>query len=145
MDITIRERVVFPVETLPVLKAYTEYRDIPTDAVISVYSPNEVAAEKIVALFDPARNEPRDLYDLWHLTSNDLVSLADLTHAVTSKAEFRNRPITDAKEIFLRKEARLRKLWSMRLSAQMTELPEFDEVYRTVTRKLRQVGLLNQT
>lgn len=137
VDITIRERIVFPVETLPVLKAYDEYRDIPTDAVIGVYSLNEIAAEKIVALFDPARNEPRDLYDLWHLTGNGLVSPADLTHAVASKAEFRNRNMTDAKDIFLRKEARLKKLWSVRLSAQMAELPEFDEVYRAVTRELR--------
>ncbi|MBW6485389.1 MAG: hypothetical protein K0B01_04470, partial [Syntrophobacterales bacterium] len=35
------------------------YRDLPTDAVIGVSSINEIAAEKIVALCDPARNEPR--------------------------------------------------------------------------------------
>ena len=137
VDITIRERIVFPVETLPVQKAYAEYHDLPADALIGVYSLNEIAAEKIVALFDPARNEPRDLYDLWHLTGNGLVNPADLTHAVTSKAAFRNRTMTDAKDIFLRKEARLKKLWSVRLSAQMAELPEFDEVYRAVTRELR--------
>lgn len=137
VDITIRERIVFPVETLPVLNAYAEYRDLPVDALIGVYSLNEIATEKIVALFDPARNEPRDLYDLWHLTGNGLVGPADLTHAVASKAEFRNRTMTDAKDIFLRKEARLKKLWSVRLSAQMAELPEFDEVYRAVTRELR--------
>jgi hypothetical protein len=95
--------------------------------------------------FDPARNEPRGLYDLWHLTGNGLVSPDDLTHAVASKAEFRNRTMTDAKDIFLQKKARLKKLSSVRLSAQIAELPEFDEVYRAVTRELRQVGLLNQT
>ncbi|MEI8172330.1 MAG: nucleotidyl transferase AbiEii/AbiGii toxin family protein [Deltaproteobacteria bacterium] len=137
VDITIRERIVFPLETLPVLKTYDEYRDLPTDAMIGVYSLNEIAAEKIVALFDPARNEPRDLYDLWRLTGNGLVNPVDLTHAVASKAEFRNRTMTDAKDIFLRKEARLKKLWSVRLSAQMAELPEFDEVYRAVTRELK--------
>lgn len=137
VDITIRERIVFPVETLPVLNAYVEYHDLPANALIGVYSLSEIATEKIVALFDPARNEPRDLYDLWHLTGNGLVNLADLTKAVASKAEFRNRTMTDAKDIFLRKEARLKKLWSVRLSAQMAELPEFDEVYRAVTRELR--------
>mgnify|MGYP001316269756 FL=1 len=137
VDITIRERIVFPVETLPVLNAYAEYRDLPADALIGVYSLNEIAAEKIVALFDPARNEPRDLYDLWHLTGNGLVGPADLTHAVASKAAFRNRTMTDAKDIFLRKEARLKKLWSIRLATQIAELPEFDEVYRAVTRELR--------
>lgn len=137
MDITIRERIVFPVETLPILNAYAECHDLPTGAMIGVYSLNEIATEKIVALFDTARNEPRDLYDLWHLTNKRLVGVADLTHAVASKVEFRNRTMTDAKDIFLQKEARLKKLWSDRLSAQMAELPEFDEVYRAVTRELR--------
>ncbi|MBW6487021.1 MAG: hypothetical protein K0B01_12815 [Syntrophobacterales bacterium] len=54
----------------------------------------------IVALFDTARNEPRNLYDLRHLTDNRLVGLSDLPHAVASKVEFRNRTMTDAKEIF---------------------------------------------
>jgi len=110
VDITIRERVVFPVATMPVLRAYAEYRDLPSDATVGVYSLNEIAAEKIVALFDPARNEPRDLYDLWHLPGDGLVSPADLTHAVTAKADFRSRTLTDAKDVFQRKEARLRKL-----------------------------------
>jgi predicted nucleotidyltransferase component of viral defense system len=77
VDITIREKVVFPVASLPVLKTYAEYRDLPTNAMIGVYSLKEIAAEKIVALFDPARNEPRDLYDLWHLTGNGLVSMGN--------------------------------------------------------------------
>lgn len=137
VDITIRERIVFPVAILPVLKAYPEYRDLPTDADTGVYSLDEIAAEKIVALFDPARNEPRDLYDLWHLSGNRLVKPAELIEAVGEKAAFRGRTLTDAKDLFQRKEARLRKLWAIRLAAQMADLPEFDDVYRAVTRELR--------
>ncbi len=137
VDITIRERIVFPIATLPVLKAYAEYRDLPTDAVVGVYSLSEIAAEKIVALFDPARNEPRDLYDLWHLSGNGLVKPGELIEAVGEKAAFRGRTLNDAKDLFQRKEARLRKLWAVRLAAQMADLPEFDEVYRAVTRDLR--------
>jgi predicted nucleotidyltransferase component of viral defense system len=137
VDITIRERVVFPVPNLPVLKAYAEYRDLPSDATVGVYSLNEIVSEKIVALFDPARNEPRDLYDLWYLTGNGLVRPADLIDAVTAKAAFRSRTLTNAKDVFQRKEARLRKLWAVRLSAQVADLPEFDEAYRATTRELR--------
>ena len=137
VDITIRERVIFPVATMPLLRTYAEYRDLPSDATVDVYSLNEIAAEKIVALFDPARNEPRDLYDLWHLTGSGLVTPADLTHAVTAKAAFRSRTLTDAKDVFQWKEARLKKLWAVRLSAQMADLPEYDEAYRAVTRELR--------
>ena len=39
---------------------------------------------------------------------------------------------------FAAKEARYRKLWQVRLAAQMAELPEFDAVYREVRRALRQ-------
>jgi len=145
VDITIRERIVFPIENIPVLKAYSEYQDLPEDAAIGVYSINEITTEKIIALFDPARNEPRDLYDLWYLTTNGYVSLADLKEAVDLKMEFRGRTITEARENFLRKEARLKKLWTVRLSSQMAALPEFDEVYRAVSRELRQGGLLNQS
>lgn len=60
-DITIRERIVLPLEERPVLRAYEEYRDLPEDAKVCVYSLDEVAVEKIVALLDRARNEPRDL------------------------------------------------------------------------------------
>jgi hypothetical protein len=33
---------------------------------------------------------------------------------------------------FVKKEARLRKLWQVRLANQMADLPRFDEVYRAV-------------
>ncbi len=39
------------------------------------------------------------------------------------------------------KEARLRRLWEVRLAPQMAELPEFDGVYRAVRRSLRRAGI----
>jgi predicted nucleotidyltransferase component of viral defense system len=89
VDITINEKIVFPINSMPVLKAYDEYQDLPESAIIGVYSQNEIVTEKIVALFDPARNEPRDLYDLWYLTINDHVDLIDLKEAVKLKTGFR--------------------------------------------------------
>lgn len=62
VDITIRERLVFPLDQRPVLRGYDEYADLPDGAAIPVYSLAEIAAEKIVALMDRARTEPRDLY-----------------------------------------------------------------------------------
>jgi len=55
--------------------------------------------------------------------------------------KFRRKESIDVKKEFLRKEARLRKLWDTRLSSQMTVLPEFDRVYRAVSRELRRAGL----
>ena len=74
-DITLKEKIVFPIEERPVLAAYEEYEDIPGNAIIKVYSLKEIAAEKVMAVCDRARNEPRDLYDLWYLCENAHVDL----------------------------------------------------------------------
>jgi len=140
-DITIRERIVLPLEKRPILRGYEEYRDLPGDARVRVYSLNEVAVEKTVALLDRARNEPRDLYDLWFLTSGGHVDLSDLVDPFARKLEFRGLTPAQVRKEFAAKEARYRKLWQVRLAAQMAELPEFGAVYREVRRALRQADL----
>jgi len=140
-DITIRERIVLALEDRPVLRGYEEYRDLPEDARVRVYSLDEVAVEKTVAVLDRARNEPRDLYDLWFLTANGHVRLSDLVDPVARKLEFRGLTVAQVGGEFAAKEARLKKLWQVRLAAQMADLPEFDAVYREVQRALRQAGM----
>lgn len=141
VDITIREKMVFPVEQLPVLRGYAEYADLPDDAKLRVYSLNEIAVEKAVALMDRARNEPRDLYDMWYLAGESRVNLDQLKYAIEEKLEFRGRKIDDVRGELSAKEARLRKLWETRLSVQMASLPGFDEAFRTVRRAFRLAGL----
>jgi len=140
VDITIEEILLFPVEELPVLRTYPELEDVPEDRPILVYSLNEIATEKIVALQDRARNEPRDLYDLWFLTSHAGVGIGDLIGAVSDKLRFRQKDTTGVEERILAKEARLKALWSGRLGHQMEALPQFDEVFRAVQRGLRQAA-----
>ena len=140
-DITIRERIVLALEDRPILRGYEEYRDLPEDAAVRVYSLDEVAVEKTVALLDRARNEPRDLYDLWFLTSGGHVDLSDLVDPVVRKLEFRGLTLAHVGKEFTAREARYKKLWQVRLAAQMAELPEFGAVYREVRRALRQAGL----
>lgn len=144
VDITIKEEIVFPLESRRVLRAYAEYDDLPEDAEILAYSLDETAAEKVVALLDAARNEPRDLYDLWFLTSYGHVDLGNVTHAIEKKWEFRKRKPADAREVLESKEARYKKLWELRLAAQMAELPEFGEVYRLVRRALRGAEIIGK-
>jgi hypothetical protein len=121
-----------------------EYDDLPEDAEILTYSPTEIAAEKVVALLDTARNEPRDLYDIWFLTSYGHVGLGSLTHAIEKKWEFRKKRPADAREVLESKEARYRKLWDVRLAAQMAELPEFGEVSRLAHRALRDADIIGR-
>lgn len=141
VDITIRERVVLPLEDRPILRGYREYRDVPEGVTVQAYSLAEVAVEKVVALLDRARNEPRDLYDLWFLTVGGHIRLPDLLDAISRKLEFRGRTLEEVGPEFAGKEARFKTLWSVRLAAQMTELPAFEAVYREVRRALRQAGV----
>lgn len=141
VDITIRERFAFPIQDRPVLRGYAEYADLPENANIRVYALEEIVTEKVVALLDRARNEPRDLYDVWHLVEGGHVELAGLVHAIESKLDFRGKKLADVRGEFQAKEARYKKLWDARLSAQLVELPEFARVYRAVRRALRQAGL----
>ena len=140
VDITVAEIMLFPVEQLPVLRTYPEFEDVPEDRPVSVYSLNEIATEKIVALQDRARNEPRDLYDLWFLTSHADIDIDHLIGAVTEKLRFREKDILGIEDRILAKEARLMTLWNGRLGHQMEALPQYDEVFRTVRRELRQAG-----
>jgi uncharacterized protein len=140
VDMTISEILLFPVERLPVLRTYSEFKDVPEDSPISVCSLNEIATEKIVALQDKARNEPRDLYDLWFLTSHAGVDVGHLIGAVTGKIRFREKDPTGIEDRILAKEARLNALWNSRLGHQMEALPQYDEVFRTVRRELRQAA-----
>jgi uncharacterized protein len=135
---TISEILLFPVERLPVLRTYSEFKDVPEDSPIFVYSLNEIATEKIVALQDRARNEPRDLYDLWFLNSYAGIDIGHLIGAVTEKLHFREKDIAGVEGRIIGKEDRLKALWSGRLGHQMEALPQFDDVFRIVRRELRQ-------
>jgi len=141
VDITVREHVVFPLVERSILRGYEEFADVPENRLIQVYSLEEIATEKTVALIDRARNEPRDLYDLWYLTSSQGIQLDHLTSAICQKLEFRGKPYQNLEAAILQKEARLKALWSTRLAYQMTKLPQFDEVFRSIRRTLRQANL----
>ena len=141
VDITLTEVLLFPVEHLPVLRAYEEFEDIPGDRLVTVYGLNEIVTEKIVALQDRARNEPRDLYDLWYLTSHTGVPIGELTGSISEKLRFRGQSIAGLEQRILAKESRLKALWTGRLGHQMDVVPGFDEVFRLIRRELRQATL----
>jgi hypothetical protein len=141
VDVTIREHLVFPLEARPVLRGYEEFSDLPDGRVVQTYALAETAAEKVLALAGRARNEPRDLYDLWYLVSCEGIDLSALTPAITAKLAFREQAAVGVQEAIIRKEVRLKALWSARLSNQMAVLPPFDQVFREFRRILRQADL----
>jgi predicted nucleotidyltransferase component of viral defense system len=144
VDITIRERFVCGLEKRSILRGYHEYADLPENSAIRVYALDEIAIEKVTALTDRARNEPRDLYDVWYLTSGKHVDFAMLGREIDRKLELRGRTREGMSEELAKKEQRFRKLWNVRLGAQMVELPPFDDVYRSVCRALRAAGVMER-
>ena len=141
VDITIAETVLFPVEQKEILRAYEEFSDIPEGRAVAVYSLDEIATEKVVALGDRARNEPRDLYDLWFLTAHAGVELQPLLPAIEGKLHFRSKEIAGLQDRIVAKEARLKALWHSRLGHQMETLPEFETAFRAVRRELRRAEM----
>ncbi len=133
-----------PIEDRAVLRGYHEYADLPDDSKIRVYALDEIVVEKVAALTDRARNEPRDLYDVWYLTSENRVDLAMLASEIDEKLEFRGRKRDTIGEEFEKREARLKKLWKSRLGSQLAELPAFEDVFRSVRRSLRAADLISR-
>lgn len=144
VDITIKEEIFFGQAEVAVLKSYDEFSDIPEGEKILVYSLQEIASEKTVALLDRARTEPRDLYDIWYLTDNDSIDLSECLDAINKKLAHRKKNLSEVKDEFGKKETRLESTWSTRLSHQMNSLPKFIGIYRTVKRKLRQAEITSK-
>jgi uncharacterized protein len=67
VDITINEVLCYPLQDRPIQRIYASFDDLPEGPTVKVYSLEEIVIEKLLALSDRARNEPRDLYDLWYL------------------------------------------------------------------------------
>lgn len=143
VDITIKEVLCFPLQDRPVLRTYDRYEDLPSGPTVKAYALEEIAVEKLLALSDKARNEPRDLYDLWHLLSIAKIRLPELQTEIKAKLDFRKRPIAGINQAIANKEDRLRPLWEKRLSNQMSKLPPFDDVFREVLRALRTAKFLD--
>ncbi len=79
-------------------------------------------SEKVAALTDRARNEPRDLYDIWYLIDQEQMDLAAIFPEIIDKLDFRGRSLEGVGDELSKKETRLKKLWDIRLANQMAEL-----------------------
>ncbi len=140
VDMTISEAVVHELEHRPILATYGSF-DFPDGRTIKSYSLAEIASEKIVALTDPARNQPRDLFDIWKLQQEFGLEMPELAFAIAQKLTFRGRDADKMDAAFGRKEGNLRATWSARLDPQMGTTPPFETVYRDVKRIFRQSEL----
>ena len=117
------------------------FDDLPEGPTVKVYAIEEIAVEELLALSDQARNEPRDLYDLWHLFGSTDLRVAEMRAELDAKLARRQRVIAGMEQAIAAKEDRLRRLWAARLAHQMSHLPPFDGVFREVLRAVRAADL----
>lgn len=141
VDITINEVLCFPLQDRPIQRTYDSFDDLPEGPTVKVYAIEEIVVEKLLALSDRARNEPRDLYDLWYLFNTTDLHVAELRTELDAKLVLRQRVVAGMEQAIATKEDRLRRLWATRLSHQMSQLPPFDDVFREVLRVVRAANL----
>ena len=141
VDITINEVFCFPLAERPILRTFEEFSDLPEGPTILVYSLAEIFVEKLAALSDKARTEPRDLYDLWNLLDEHDIRPTEYLAEFTQKLALRGRPPDGVAASIAAKEKRLSTLWTARLQHQMSDLLEFNGVFRDVMRVLREADL----
>ena len=148
VDITINEVLCYPLQARPILHTYSQFDDLPSDTEADVaskterptvlaYALEEIVVEKLVALSDRARTEPRDLYDLWYLLGSTDMRIAEMRRALDAKLALRERAAAGLEQAISAKQERLRRLWDARLAHQMSTLPPFDLVFREVMRAVR--------
>lgn len=143
VDITINEVFCFPLAERPILRTFVEFTDLPEGPTVHVYSLPEIFIEKLAALSDKARTEPRDLYDLWNLRDEHDIRPAEYLAEFTRKLALRDRVPNGVEAAIAAKEERLSKLWAARLQNQMSDLPQFEAVFREVMRVLREADFPN--
>lgn len=141
VDITINEVLCYPLQDRPIQRIYDGFDDLPEGPTVKVYAIEEIAVEKLLALSDRARNEPRDLYDLWYLFGSTNLRIAEMRAELDTKLALRQRVVAGMEQAIAAKEDRMRRLWANRLAHQMSQLPTFDDVFREVQRVVRAAKL----
>lgn len=138
VDVTFNEVLVTAPEARVILKSYDEYDDFNEIHEVLSYTVDEIVTEKICALIDPKRSEPRDLYDIWHLFNEQEINRDFLPAYVIEKLKAKGVSFDERRNNLAAKEAKIGKMWQQRLSQQVAILPDFGDVFRDVQRNFRQ-------
>jgi len=137
IDFTLFEKLVFPTEDKIINAPYSDCKGLKRK--LKTYSLEEVLTEKLCALI--GRTEPRDLYDTHYLFELGSLNYHIVTEGFMSKAESKEIDPRKISSILRQKEATITRLWEIRLTHQVDELPHLDEVIRKINKCFRQYGM----
>ena len=126
VDISKNELIYYSPEEKTIMNSYSDLEN--EEYGILCYSLGEVIAEKMRSVMQ--RTAPRDIYDLWYLFEIEGLDIADYVFAFQDKAKHKGYDPKDLMEVVKKKENIYGKQWREHLSNQMTEIPDFNDVWR---------------
>lgn len=126
-DITLDEPIIIAPQKRPIFKPFEE----SPEALISVYSLEEILAEKLRSILQ--RGKSRDYYDVWRLLkeNQDLVDLKIASDIFQKKCLHKGIEITSLTEFTSEeKVANAQRYWDEDLRSQIGELSSFSQTIR---------------
>ena len=130
VDISRDETMIFPLQKRPIQSTYTDCQN--RKSLIAVYAPEEILAEKLRSLL--TRTEPRDLYDIHYMLTNQMADVEKMALRMGPKFEVKGYAVNDLKTILSKRQATFNQLWTARLSSQIPEIPSLEKVIRETNR-----------
>lgn len=98
-------------------------------AELQCYTLESIVVEKIGAIFEGIRREPRDLYDLWFIAKNGNIKMSQIK--VGYKRKFGVAPSIVLKNLTEKfRHPSFANLWGNKLRYQVPELPDIETVIR---------------
>lgn len=104
------------------------YSDLNEEYSILCYSLGEVIAEKMRSTMQ--RTAPRDIYDLWYLFEKEGQDIEDHIFAFQDKAIYKGYNPDELIKVIEQKEKTFAKHWNEHLTNQMSNTPDFNDVWR---------------
>ena len=116
-------------------KIINTYSDLEEEYSIFCYSLGEVISEKMRSIMQ--RTAPRDIYDLWYLFEVEGQDIEDHVFAFQDKANYKGYNPNELTKVIEQKEKTFAKHWKDHLANQMTEIPDFNDVWRELGKHWR--------
>jgi predicted nucleotidyltransferase component of viral defense system len=114
--------------------------DLPDPVPFAVYPIDEIGAEKLRCVIQ--RVQCRDLYDLFRLTEDAGLSLAEVRPLFEHKAQAKSLDPSAFAQRFEDRIERYGQRWNTEMSEHLADPPLFDDIVRVLRRHLRKAGLL---
>lgn len=131
VDISKSEKLEFgPI----VKKVFIEYSDLD-DYELVCYSLEELLVEKLRCIMQ--RTQPRDYYDIWYLVEVEEMNVEYFTSEFRNKCLGKELKPEDFQNKLEQKLPQYKARWKKSMSDQIKDLPDFEQVEREVSRKIK--------